>query len=51
MLTAKNMVGDGILRFNTQAKHWLGVWMDAHLTLKEQHNRCIKQPSAVETRL
>jgi len=37
-LTAKIMVGDGFIRFNRQATRWLGVWMDAHLTLKEHHN-------------
>ena len=34
-LTAKIRVGDGFIRFNRQATRWLGVWMDAHLTLKE----------------
>jgi len=37
-LTAKIRVRTGSIRFNSQATHWLGVWMDAHLTFKEHHN-------------
>jgi hypothetical protein len=50
-LTAKIRVGDGFIRFNRQATRWLGVWMDAHLTLKEHHNRCMKKARAPEARL
>jgi hypothetical protein len=47
-LTAKINVGDGFVRFNKVATRWLGVWMDAHLTFKEHHNRCIKKARAAE---
>jgi len=50
-LTAKIRVGNGSIRFNAQATPWLGVWMDAHLTFKEHHNRCMKKASAAEARL
>jgi hypothetical protein len=50
-LTAKIRVGDRFIRFNRQATRWLGVWMDAHLTLNEHHNRFMKQASAAEARL
>jgi hypothetical protein len=50
-LTAKIRVGDGFIRFNKEATRWLGVWMDAHLTFKEHHNRCMKNPRAAEARL
>jgi len=49
--TAKIRVGNGFIRFNTQATHCLGVLMDAHPTFKEQHNRCVKKARAVEARL
>ena len=48
-LTAKIKVGEGIVRFNKQATRWLGVWMDAHQTFKEHHNRCMKKAMAVQT--
>jgi len=31
--------------------HWLRVWMDAHLTFKEHHNRCMKKARPAEARL
>jgi len=49
--TAKISVGNGIIRSNTQAIRWLGVWMDAHLTFKRQHNQCMKNARAAEARL
>ena len=45
-LTAKICVGNWIIRFNAQATCWLGVWMDAQLMFKEQHNRCMKKARA-----
>jgi hypothetical protein len=30
---------------------WLGVWIDAHLTFKEHHNRFMKTARAAEARL
>jgi ribonuclease HI len=51
MLTAMIKVGNGFIRFTKQATHWLGVWMDAHLTFKEHHNRCMKKARAAEARL
>jgi len=50
-LTAMIRGGNRIIRFNTQATCWLGVWMDPHLAFKEQHNRCIKKARAAETKL
>jgi hypothetical protein len=50
-LSAKNRVGDGFIRFNRQATRWVGVWMDAHLTLKEHDNRYMKKARAAEARL
>ena len=50
-LTPKIRVGNGIIRFDTQATRWLGVCMDAHLRLKEQLNRCMKKARAAEARL
>jgi len=50
-LTAKIRVGDGFLRFNSQATRWLGVWMDVHLTLKVHHNQCMTKARAAEARL
>jgi hypothetical protein len=32
-LRAKILVSDGVIWFNCQETCWLGVWMDAHLTL------------------
>jgi len=50
-LTAKITVQNGSIRFNAQATCWLGVWMDAHLTFKEHHNRSMKKARAGEARL
>jgi len=50
-LTANIRVGSGVIRFNTQATCWLGVWKDAHLTFKEQHNQCMETAMAAEARL
>jgi len=50
-LTAKVRVGNGFVRFNREATRWLGVWVDAHLTLKEHHNGCMKKARAAEARL
>jgi len=49
-LTAKIKVGNGFVRFNREATRWLGVGMDAHLTFKEHHNRCMKTARAAEPR-
>ena len=50
-LSAKIRVGNRSIRFNAQATRWLRVWMDAHLTFKEHHNRCMKKARAAEARL
>jgi len=50
-LTAKIRVGNGFVRFNKEATRWLGVWMDAHLTIKEHHNRGMQKARAAEARL
>jgi hypothetical protein len=50
-LTVKIRVGSGVIQFNTQVTHWLGVWIYAHLMFKEQHNRCMKKDRAAEARL
>jgi len=50
-LTAKIKVRNGFIQFNKEATHWLGVWMAAHLTWKEHHNRCMRKARAAEGRL
>jgi len=50
-LTAKILVGNSFVRFNNEATRWLGVWMAAHLTFKEHHDRCMKKARAAEARL
>jgi hypothetical protein len=50
-LTAKIHVGNGFVQFNKEATRWLGVWMDAHLTFKQHHNRCMKKARAAEAQL
>jgi len=50
-LTVKIMVGNGFIQFNKQATCWLGVCMDAYLTYKVHHNRCMKKSRAAEARL
>jgi len=50
-LTTKIMVGNCVIRFNTEGTWWLGVRMDAHLTLKALHNRCMEMARAAEARL
>jgi len=50
-LSAMIRVGHGSIRFNAQATRWLGVWIDAYLTFKEHHNRCMKKARAAEARL
>jgi len=50
-LRAKIKVGDGIFRYNKEMTLWLGVWMDAHTTFKEHHNRCMKMIWAAEALL
>jgi hypothetical protein len=50
-LTAKIRVSSGVRRFNIEATLPLGVWMDAHLTFKAQHNRCMKIARAAEATL
>ena len=49
--TAKIRVGNESVWFKAQATRWLGVWMDAHLTFKEHHNRCMTRARAAEARL
>jgi len=50
-LTVKIKVGNWFIQFNNQATRWLGITMDAHLTFKEHHNRCMKIPRAAQVRL
>jgi len=50
-LTAKIKVGEVFIWFNRQATRWLGIWMVAHLTLNEHHNRCMKRARAAEASL
>jgi hypothetical protein len=49
--TSKIKVKDGFVQFNKEAKRWPGVSMDAHLTLLEHHNSCMKMPRVAEARL
>ena len=50
-LTVKIQVGYSFFRFNEEAMRSLGVWMDAHLSFKEHHNRCMKEAGAADARL
>jgi len=50
-LTAMIWVGDRVVWFHTHAICWLDIWMDEHLTFKEQHNRCMKKSWAADARL
>jgi hypothetical protein len=50
-LTAMIRVGNGSIRFNEEATHWLGIWMDALLMLNGYNNRCMKKASVAEARL
>ena len=50
-LTAKIRVENGFVRCNKEVTRWLAVWMDAHLTCKEQHNRCMRIARATEAQL
>jgi hypothetical protein len=50
-LTPKIKVGEGFVQFNNEATRWLLVWMDAHLTFKNHHNRCMKKARAPQARL
>ena len=50
-LTATIRVGHGSILFNPQAACWPGLWMDAHLTFKEHHKRCMKKARAAAVRL
>lgn len=45
-LTAKTTVGDDFVKFNKEGTRWLRVRIDAHLTFKEHHNRCMKARAA-----
>jgi hypothetical protein len=45
------IVGNSFARFNREATRWLGVWMAAHLTFKEHHNRCMKTARAAVAQL
>ena len=49
-LTPNSKVGNGFVRFNKEVTRWLGVWMYAHLTFKEHHNRCMRKARAAEAR-
>jgi hypothetical protein len=50
-LTAIIRVRNGFVRCGREATRWLGVWIDAQLTFKEQHNQCMKKARAAEARL
>ena len=50
-LTAKIRVSNRFTQFNKEATRWLGIWMDAQLTLKEDHNQCMKKSRAAEATL
>lgn len=47
----KILGGEAFIPFNRQATCWLGIRMDAHLTLIEHHNQCMKSARAAEARL
>jgi len=50
MLTAYIKVRNRFIRINKEPTRWQGVWTDAHLTLQEHPNRCIKKTRGAEAR-
>lgn len=50
-LTATIKVGNGFVRFNKEARWWLGARMESHPTFKEHCNRCMRKTNATEIRL
>ena len=44
-------IRDGFTRFNRQTTCWLRVLTDVHLTLKVNHNQCMKIAQAAEAKL
>jgi hypothetical protein len=50
-LTFKIKVVNGFVQFKKEATSSLGVWMDAHLTFKEHHNRLMKKARVAEARI
>jgi len=49
--TATVSVGTNDIPFNKEATRWLGVWLDAQLTLKEHHATRMKEGRKAMTRL
>jgi hypothetical protein len=47
-LTPKRRVRHESIQFNTNATHWLAVWMNADLTFKEHNNGCMKKPEELQ---
>ena len=41
--TATICVGTSDIPFNSEATHWLGIWLDSQLTLKEHHAIRLKE--------
>jgi hypothetical protein len=50
-VTAKRRVVNGCVRFNQEATRLLGVWTNAHLTFKDQHNQCMQKDRGAEARV
>jgi len=50
-LSPEVRVRNGMIQFNTHATCSLGVWRDAHLMFKQQHNRCMKKARAAKAML
>jgi hypothetical protein len=50
-LKAKIKIENGVVRFNKEPTQLLGFWMEAHLTFKVHHNRCMKKTRAAEAQL
>jgi len=49
--TATVAVGTNDVPFNKEVTQWLGVWLDAQLTLKEHHSTRMKEGRKAMTRL
>jgi len=49
--TVTATVGGNNVQFNKEATWWLGVWLDAHLTLKDHHAIWPREGSRAMTRL
>jgi len=51
MSTETIRTGEREIPFNTEATHWLGIWLDSHLTLKDHQRAMMKKGRKALVRL